>query len=72
MHLVNTLSFGLLWTNLSTGAMGVMMGLMAKGTDIGVAFASHNFFKIGQDLVGVFIVQRRGRSHLGDGGMGLF
>lgn len=50
MHLVNTLSFGLLWTNLSTGAMGVMMGLMAKGTDLGVAFAAHDFYKLGQDV----------------------
>jgi len=48
--LVTSLSFSLLWTNLSAGAMGVMMGLMAKGTDLGVAFASHDFYKLGQDV----------------------
>jgi len=30
--------------------MGVVMGLMAKGTDIGVAFAAHDFYKLGQDV----------------------
>jgi len=33
--------------------MTVMMGMMAKGTDVGVAFASHDFFRMGQDVGGM-------------------
>lgn len=47
IHLVNSISWTLLASNLTTGAMGVMMGLMAKGTDIGVSFAAHDFYKMG-------------------------
>jgi len=30
--------------------MTVMMGMMAKGTDVGVAFAAHDFYRLGQDV----------------------
>ena len=53
MGLVGTLSFSLLWTNLQAGAMTLMMSVMAKGTDIGVAFAAHDFYRLGQDAGGI-------------------
>ena len=53
MGLVGTLSFGLLWTNIQAQAMTLMMGIMAKGTDVGVAFAAHDFYRLGQDVGGI-------------------
>ncbi len=47
MGLVATMSFTLLWTNLQAQAMTLMMGIMAKGTDVGVAFAAHDFYRLG-------------------------
>ena len=29
------------------------MGMMAKGTDVGVAFAAHDFYRMGQDVGGM-------------------
>ena len=51
--LVGSMSFGLLWTNLQAQAMTLMMSVMAKGTDIGVAFAAHDFYRLGQDVGGI-------------------
>lgn len=53
MGLVATMSFGTLWTNLQAQAMTIMMSVMAKGTDIGVSFASHNFYRLGSDIGGI-------------------
>lgn len=53
MGLVATMNFGVLWTNLQTQAMTLMMGIMAKGTDIGVAFAAHDFYRLGSDVGGI-------------------
>jgi len=50
ISLTTTLSFSLLFTNFQTGMMTVMMGMMAKGTDVGVAFAAHDFYRLGQDV----------------------
>jgi len=33
--------------------MTIMMGMMAKGTDVGVAFAAHDFYRMGQDVGGM-------------------
>lgn len=46
-------SFGKLATNMQAQAMTLMMGLMAKGTDVGVAFAAHDFYRMGQDAGGM-------------------
>lgn len=53
MGLINTLNFVLLWTNLSTKIMGLMIPIMAKGSDVGMAFSNHDFYKIGQDVGGI-------------------
>jgi len=53
MGLVATMNFGLLWTNLQTQAMTLMMGIMAKGTDVGVSFAAHDFYRLGNDVGGI-------------------
>lgn len=50
MNLIHTINWALLWTGMTTGAMGLMMGMMAKGTDVGVAFAAHDFYRLGNDV----------------------
>ena len=47
MSLVGNVDGMLLWTNLQAQAMTLMMGIMAKGTDIGMAFTSHDFYRLG-------------------------
>lgn len=53
MGLVATISLTALWTNLQAQAMTIMMSLVAKGTDITVAFGAHDFYRMGQDIGGI-------------------
>jgi len=53
MSLISAVSFTLLLSNLQVQAMTIMMGVMAKGTDIGVAFAAHDFYRMGEDIGGI-------------------
>ena len=47
IHLFTTINLALLLTNLQTQSMQVLMQLMAKGTDVGAAFASEDFYRLG-------------------------
>jgi len=53
IKLVHTINFGLFFKNLQAQGITLVMGFMAKGTDIGVAFASHDFYRLGQDVGGL-------------------
>lgn len=33
--------------------MTIMMSVIGKGTDIGVAFAAHDFYRMGNDVGGI-------------------
>jgi len=50
MDLFHSLNFHLLLENLETSAMMLMMQEMGKGSDVTVAFASHDFYRLGGDV----------------------
>tara|TARA_B110000503_G_C6844791_1_gene288290 strand:- start:83 stop:439 length:357 start_codon:yes stop_codon:yes gene_type:complete len=48
--LIGSLSFSLLWTNVTTNVMGIVMQLMGKVTDAATSAGEKEFYRAGKDV----------------------